>query len=156
GGSLSPSRSGRSCPWLRRGSWWPLSPADHWDHKCDTAHSSQRSDTGHRPWISPSSGFLRSTARLQVATAIAERVIGRSSSGPETPSMISPTKAPDLTAPAPAPRPWLVSRVPEVTALFWLAKLLTTGMGETTSDWLVHRFNPYVAVAVSSAGLAVP
>ena len=31
--------------------------------------------------------------------------------------MISPTKAPDLTAPAPAPRPWLVSRVPEVTAL---------------------------------------
>ena len=69
--------------------------------------------------------------------------------------MISPSKAPDLTARAPAPRPWLVSRVPEVTALFWLAKLLTTGMGETTSDWLVHRFNPYVAVAVSAAGLAV-
>ena len=69
--------------------------------------------------------------------------------------MISPAKAPDRLAAAPAPRPRLASRVPELTALFWLAKLLTTGMGETTSDWLVHRFNPYVAVAAGAAGLAI-
>ena len=69
--------------------------------------------------------------------------------------MISPTKAPVAVAAAPVRRPRLLSRVPEVTALFWLAKLLTTGMGETTSDWLVHRFNPSVAVALAAAGLAV-
>ena len=37
-------------------------------------------------------------------------------------------------------------RVPEVTAYFWLAKLLTTALGESTSDYLVHRVNPYLAV----------
>jgi uncharacterized membrane-anchored protein len=30
-------------------------------------------------------------------------------------------------------------KVPEVTAIFWLVKVLTTGMGETTSDFLIHR-----------------
>jgi len=48
-----------------------------------------------------------------------------------------------------------LSKVPEVTAVFWLAKVLSTGMGETTSDYLVHRFGPYVAVALGAAGLAV-
>ena len=37
-------------------------------------------------------------------------------------------------------------RVPEVTAYFWVAKLLTTALGESTSDYLVHRVNPYLAV----------
>ena len=38
------------------------------------------------------------------------------------------------------------SKVPEVTAIFWIIKVLTTGMGETTSDFLVHALNPAVAV----------
>ena len=28
------------------------------------------------------------------------------------------------------------SKVPEITALFWVIKVLTTGMGETASDYL--------------------
>ncbi|MGV8953833.1 MAG: hypothetical protein ACOH2M_22230 [Cypionkella sp.] len=39
-------------------------------------------------------------------------------------------------------------KVPEVTTGFWVLKLLTTGMGETTSDFLVHRFDPPLAAAV--------
>jgi uncharacterized membrane-anchored protein len=39
-------------------------------------------------------------------------------------------------------------KVPEVTALFWVAKLLTTAMGESCSDWAVH-VNPFVAVIVA-------
>ncbi len=41
-----------------------------------------------------------------------------------------------------------LSKVPEVTVYFWVTKVLTTGMGEATSDYLVHRFNPEIAVAV--------
>ncbi|KHL01919.1 COG4705 family protein [Sinomonas humi] len=37
-------------------------------------------------------------------------------------------------------------KVPEVTALFWVIKLLTTALGESTSDYLVNDFNPYIAV----------
>ncbi|HEY3922193.1 MAG TPA: hypothetical protein VGL76_08775 [Gaiellaceae bacterium] len=36
--------------------------------------------------------------------------------------------------------------MPRVTVLFWVVKVLTTAMGESTSDYLVHRFNPYLAV----------
>jgi uncharacterized membrane-anchored protein len=43
------------------------------------------------------------------------------------------------------------SKVPEVTAVFWIAKVLTTGMGETLSDFLVHQFDPPLAIA--AAGL---
>src|SRR5256885_4787069 len=39
-----------------------------------------------------------------------------------------------------------LTKVPEVTACFWITKVLTTGMGEATSDYLVHRFNPEIAV----------
>jgi uncharacterized membrane-anchored protein len=45
------------------------------------------------------------------------------------------------------------SKVPEVTAYFWIAKVLTTGMGETTSDYLVHRMNPVIAVGLGGAAL---
>ncbi len=45
-------------------------------------------------------------------------------------------------------------KVPEVTLIFWIIKLLTTGMGETTSDYLVHQLAPIVAVALGGAGLA--
>jgi uncharacterized membrane-anchored protein len=46
-------------------------------------------------------------------------------------------------------------KVPEVTAYFWIIKLLTTGMGETTSDYLVRQLNPILAVAIGGIGLAV-
>jgi uncharacterized membrane-anchored protein len=45
------------------------------------------------------------------------------------------------------------SKVPEVTLYFWITKVLTTGMGETTSDYLVHRLGPPTAVAIGGAGL---
>ena len=33
-----------------------------------------------------------------------------------------------------------------IAALFWAIKLLTTALGESTSDYLVHNVNPYLAV----------
>src|SRR5437660_7836807 len=44
-------------------------------------------------------------------------------------------------------------KVPEVTIYFWIIKLLSTAMGESTSDYLVFHINPYIAVAVGSIGL---
>jgi uncharacterized membrane-anchored protein len=44
-----------------------------------------------------------------------------------------------------------VSKVPEITAYFWIAKGLTTGMGESTSDFLVHTFNPEAVVLAGFA-----
>ena len=38
-----------------------------------------------------------------------------------------------------------LSKVPEVTVYFWITKVLTTGMGEATSDYLVRRINPKIA-----------
>jgi uncharacterized membrane-anchored protein len=40
------------------------------------------------------------------------------------------------------------SKVPEVTAFFWIVKALTTGMGESTSDFLVHGLVPEIAVVL--------
>jgi uncharacterized membrane-anchored protein len=37
-------------------------------------------------------------------------------------------------------------KVPEITVYFWIIKLLTTAMGEATSDYLVKNFNRYLAV----------
>ncbi|MGW3117823.1 COG4705 family protein [Streptomyces sp. NPDC001107] len=42
------------------------------------------------------------------------------------------------------------SKVPEVTVYFWIIKVLTTGMGETASDWLAHLLGPIPAVGVGS------
>lgn len=39
-------------------------------------------------------------------------------------------------------------KVPEITVYFWIVKLLTTAMGETTSDYFVHRFSPIIVVAI--------
>jgi len=39
-------------------------------------------------------------------------------------------------------------RVPEITAYFWLIKALSTAMGESTSDYLVHAMAPVVAVGL--------
>ncbi len=52
---------------------------------------------------------------------------------------------------------WLARRmlrkVPEITVYFWIVKLLTTAMGESTSDYLVYHIDPYVAVILGSVGL---
>jgi uncharacterized membrane-anchored protein len=45
------------------------------------------------------------------------------------------------------------SKVPEVTVAFWITKGLTTGMGESSSDYLVHRLPPVVAVALGGIAL---
>jgi uncharacterized membrane-anchored protein len=45
-------------------------------------------------------------------------------------------------------------KVPELTIYFWIVKVLTTGQGEATSDFLVHRFDPYLVVALGASGLA--
>jgi uncharacterized membrane-anchored protein len=42
------------------------------------------------------------------------------------------------------------TKVPAATASFWVTKALTTGMGESTSDYFVHRFAPVAAVAVAA------
>jgi len=47
----------------------------------------------------------------------------------------------------------MLRKVPEITALFWAVKLLSTAMGEATSDFLVAKINPYVAVALGGIGL---
>ncbi|MCX5386995.1 hypothetical protein [Streptomyces sp. NBC_00083] len=47
-----------------------------------------------------------------------------------------------------------LSKVPEVTALFWTVKILTTGMGETASDFLARVLGPVPAGCLGLAGLA--
>jgi uncharacterized membrane-anchored protein len=48
-----------------------------------------------------------------------------------------------------------LTKVPRVTVYFWIIKILTTAMGEATSDYLVHRFNPYLAVIGGFVGFAI-
>ena len=45
------------------------------------------------------------------------------------------------------------TKVPEVTLYFWIIKVLSTGMGETTSDFLVRRFPPVFAVVLGAVCL---
>jgi len=47
------------------------------------------------------------------------------------------------------------SKVPSINGVFWFLKLLTTAMGETTSDYFVHRFNPELAVLGGGVVFAV-
>ncbi|MGH2391579.1 MAG: COG4705 family protein [Chloroflexota bacterium] len=46
-------------------------------------------------------------------------------------------------------------KVPEITVYFWIIKLLTTAMGESTSDYLVYHINPYLAVVLGGIGLVL-
>jgi len=52
------------------------------------------------------------------------------------------------------PQPSL-RKVPQITAFFWIVKLLTTAMGEAASDFLVAKFNPYLAVFLGGVALGV-
>jgi uncharacterized membrane-anchored protein len=75
----------------------------------------------------------------------------------------------DLTAAGPARRGWSLARawssagqatravkVPgRITGVFWALKLLSTAMGEATSDSLVHGINQYLAVVLGFVAFAV-
>ena len=41
---------------------------------------------------------------------------------------------------------YAASKVPLITVYFWIIKLLTTAMGEATSDYMVRTINPVIAV----------
>lgn len=49
----------------------------------------------------------------------------------------------------------LLRKVPEITALFWIVKLLTTAMGESTSDFMVHHLDPVIAVTIGFIGFLI-
>jgi uncharacterized membrane-anchored protein len=43
-------------------------------------------------------------------------------------------------------------KVPEILVYFWIIKVLTTALGESTSDYLVYHMNKYLAVALGGVG----
>lgn len=49
----------------------------------------------------------------------------------------------------------MLSKVPQITVFFWIIKVLTTGMGEVTSDFFAHLMDPAIAVAIAGIGLLV-
>jgi uncharacterized membrane-anchored protein len=46
-------------------------------------------------------------------------------------------------------------KVPEISFIFWITKVLTTGMGETTSDYVVTHYVPVAGVIIAGITLAV-
>ena len=56
---------------------------------------------------------------------------------------------------APAFSPVVASKVPQIGVLFWAVKILSTGMGETTSDFFVRTIDPVVAVGAGFVLFAV-
>ncbi len=73
---------------------------------------------------------------------------------PDMPS-IAPTVTPSGLTQTIQHTKQLMKKVPEITIFFWIIKLLTTAMGETTSDFLVRQLNPIIAVALGGLGLLV-
>jgi uncharacterized membrane-anchored protein len=66
------------------------------------------------------------------------------------------TQSPGL--PSGLRRPWTTPaliKVPEITVGFWVAKALSTALGESTSDFLVHHIGPPAAVVVGALTLLV-
>jgi len=61
---------------------------------------------------------------------------------------VPPTSTPRVRRPEP-----LAAKVPAITALFWVVKVLTTGMGEAASDWL-GEMSIALAAAVGVLGVA--
>ena len=45
------------------------------------------------------------------------------------------------------------TKVPDPTPTFWVTKVLTTGMGETASDFLFQHMAPPIALAIGTVGL---
>jgi uncharacterized membrane-anchored protein len=46
-------------------------------------------------------------------------------------------------------------KVPEITVAFWITKVLTTGMGESTSDYLVLTLGPAIAIGIGTVVFAL-
>lgn len=55
----------------------------------------------------------------------------------------------------PASARFAASKVPLITACFWISKLLTTAMGEATSDYMVRTINPVIAVLLGFTGFVI-
>src|SRR6516164_4877859 len=53
------------------------------------------------------------------------------------------------------PAMYAASKVPLITVYFWIIKLLTTAMGEATSDYMVRTINPVIAVLFGFAGFVI-
>lgn len=49
----------------------------------------------------------------------------------------------------------MLRKVPAVTFHFWAVKILSTAMGEATSDYAVHTISPYEAVGLGAIGLLI-
>ncbi len=54
-----------------------------------------------------------------------------------------------------SPRISSAIRVPQITALFWIVKALSTALGESASDYLVQLLDPVIAVGVGFVGFAI-
>ena len=54
-----------------------------------------------------------------------------------------------------APGRYAASKVPRITVLFWVVKILTTAMGEAAADFLAFRYGPLITGAVGSLVFAV-
>ncbi|HEY2304435.1 MAG TPA: hypothetical protein VGI05_00995 [Streptosporangiaceae bacterium] len=54
-----------------------------------------------------------------------------------------------------APAWYPASKVPLITAYFWIIKLLSTAMGEATSDYMVRTINPVIAVLFGFTGFVI-
>lgn len=50
--------------------------------------------------------------------------------------------------------PYVLRKVPQITTFFWIVKVITTALGESTSDYLVYSINPYVAVGIGALAFA--
>ncbi|HEY4006991.1 MAG TPA: hypothetical protein VGM60_17640, partial [Pseudonocardia sp.] len=48
----------------------------------------------------------------------------------------------------------LANKMPQITAVFWITKILTTGMGESASDYFTHVLGRGLAISLGGAGLA--
>ena len=46
-------------------------------------------------------------------------------------------------------------KVPQVLAIFWVTKALTTALGESTSDFLVHAMPPVAAVLLGFVAFCI-
>jgi uncharacterized membrane-anchored protein len=55
----------------------------------------------------------------------------------------------------PAGKRHAFSKVPQITAFFWIVKALTTAMGESTSDFLVHSLVPEIAVVIGGIAFCI-
>src|SRR5215472_4523318 len=53
------------------------------------------------------------------------------------------------------PAGYAASKVPLITAYFWIIKLLSTAMGEATSDYMVRAINPVIAVLFGFTGFVI-